>query len=193
MQKFLGAVLVGILLWGGSLPAYASIGTGIGIQFPISGGSSSASGGEGETYGAFSFDKMLAELTAKVTGGRLKLTLKITNTGEEPYTINHRNGQEYDMVILDSKGEELYRWSGDQSFTEALTATEYEPHKSVVYTAAIDRKIYRELKGDAALVTAFLTDTPYTITVKVPKAKKSHNPAAIFGTVIVGSGGWLRD
>lgn len=175
-----------------TIPVSAGIGTGIGISIPTSGSSKSAS--PGKTYAAFRADKLTEELTVEDRRGRLLLEFKVTNVGDAPYTISHRNGQVYDFAILDKNGKALYRYSNGMAFTQALTSTTIAPHQSVVYQAELDRKAYRKLKDDAVLVTAWLTDTPYVLSTNLPtRSTAGSSPATIHGGIILGNGHWAYD
>ena len=137
--------------------ASASFGTGIGVSFPTSGSHSSEIV---PSYAAFSFDKIIEELTVEEKHGRLVMELKVTNDGDSDYSIAHRDGQVYDFAILDKNGKTLYKWSDGMAFTQALTSSTVAAHKSEVYKAELDRKAYRKIKDDGVLVTAWLVDTP---------------------------------
>ena len=171
--------------------AFASIGTGIGITFPMSG-----SGGNRvptESYASFSFDRVIQELTVKEKRGKLFMELKITNDSDEPYSISHRDGQFYEFAVLDKNGKPLYRWSDGMAFPQALTDAVYPAHESVIYTAELDRKTYREIKDDAVLATAFLTDTPYRLSARIPMAKGGSTPVLLHGAIVIGNGTWYDD
>ena len=168
-----------------SLPtASASFGTGIGVSFPASGGHSSEIV---PSYAAFSFDQVVEELTVEEKHGRLIMELKVTNDGDVPYSVSHRDGQVYDFAILDKNGKTLYRWSDGMAFTQALTSSSVDAHKSEVYTAELDRKKYRELKEDAVLVTAWLVDTPYS-SRRACRPSGSSTPVTLHGGIIIGNG-----
>ena len=82
--------------------ASAGFGTGIGITFPASGSSTKTIG---NTYAALQLEQLTEELTLQERHGRLLLELKVSNNGDTPYTINHRNGQIYDFLITDKNGK----------------------------------------------------------------------------------------
>ena len=180
-----------LLLCAPLAPASAHIGTGIGISFPLSHSGSST---PANTYAAFRSDKIIEELTVQDRHGKLSLELKVTNSGDAAYTVPHRNGQSYDFAILDKNNKELYRWSNGMAFTQALTESTIAAHSSEVYTAELDSSTYRKIKDNAVLVTAWLTDTPYTLSTKVPtRTAASSTPAVLHGGVILGNGYWDYD
>jgi hypothetical protein len=48
------------------------------------------------------------------------LTLHVTNLAEQALELTFPNGQTHDFVVLDSVGREVWRWSSDRMFTQAL-------------------------------------------------------------------------
>ena len=158
-------------------------GIGVGVGFPTNtrAGYSSA-----ENYAPITVDKIIEELTVTEKGGRLKMEFKVTNNGDTPFTVEHKSGREFDIVILDKNGVTIWRQSDGAAFTQALTAKTYPAREAVIYTAEIERKAYRKIRDDAVLVTAYLTDTPYTVSTYVPDVVKSSGASG--GTIIIGGG-----
>ncbi len=168
--------------------AEAHVGTGIGITLPVGSSSGSGQSSTARSYAAFGFDKIFEELTVEDRHGRLKLELKVTNNGDSDYTIAHRDGQIYDMTILDKNNKPLWRWSDGMAFTQALTSSSVPAHQNVVYTAELSSRDYRKLKDDAVLVSAWLQDTPYVIMTRLPTRTASATPVVLQGGIIIGSG-----
>lgn len=174
--------------------AEAHLGADIGIAFPMGASSSQTAGSvPTESYAAFASGSLIEELTVKERSGRLLLELKVTNSGDAPYTIEHRCGQLYDFALLDKNGQALYTWSDGMAFTQALTTSTIRAHASVIYQAEIKRADYKKIKGDAVLVTAWLTDTPDRLMARVP-AQTAHtsNTGAIIGSIRIGNGHWYH-
>ena len=106
MKRYALIPALALALGAASMPvASASFGTGIGVSFPTSGSHSSEIV---PSYAAFSFDKIVEELTVEEKHGRLIMELKVTNDGDSDYSIAHRDGQVYDFAILDKNGKTLY-------------------------------------------------------------------------------------
>lgn len=189
MKRAWIVVLTALLTAGQPLSASADFGTGIGISLPMGGSSKRAD--SGESYASFSDGAIVQELTVVERQGRLTMELKVSNISDSSCSIEHPTGQAYDFVILDKEGLTLYRWSEGMSFTQALSTTSYAAHTSTTYTAELDRKAYRAIKEKAAFATARLTDTPYTLTAKIPAAVvTTSNPAVLHGGIIIGRGNW---
>ncbi|PZE22306.1 BsuPI-related putative proteinase inhibitor [Paenibacillus xerothermodurans] len=52
--------------------------------------------------------------------GRMKLNFSVHNTSGKDLSISHGSGQHYDIVVYDSLDQEVYRWSVNKAFTQAL-------------------------------------------------------------------------
>lgn len=191
-KMLLGIAAGAMLLTGTAGTAHAGFGTDIGVYFPVGGGGSSATVGSTVGYACFTVDKVAQELTVEEKHGRLVMELSVTNDGDMPYTIEHRNAQIYDFVVLDKHGEALWKWSDGMAFTEALTSSTVDAHSSVVYKAEIKRTDYKKLRDDAVAVTAFLKDTPYTLSASMPATIQESGGSTIHGAIRigVGNGGW---
>jgi hypothetical protein len=66
----------------------------------------------------------------------LHAQFKLENTGEQPLTISIPSGQEFDLVIRDEAGEEVFRWSDGKFFTQALQTISLSPGERV-YTVDV--------------------------------------------------------
>lgn len=51
----------------------------------------------------------------------------VTNLTEAPFVLHFRDGQSADVVLTDESGTEVYQWSADMSFTDALWDQTIEP------------------------------------------------------------------
>ena len=144
IKKLLAGLSVGVILITGAVEtAYAGFGTEIGVYFPAGGGSSGSSGSS-VGYAGFTVDKVAQELTVEEKHGGLVMELCITNEGDTPYTIEHRDGQIYEFVILDKRGKVLWKWSEGMAFTQALTSSTVGAKDSVVYKAEIKCSDYKK-------------------------------------------------
>ena len=130
---------------------------------------SAALAADTSSYGALSYGNVVEQLLAEETEDGLALTFKVTNNEDYPYTVAHRDGQVFDMVIIARNGKVLWRWSDGMAFTMALTSSSVAPHSSVVYRAAIPAKDYKEFKDKAFLVSAWIVDTPLRLSTRIPK------------------------
>ena len=196
MKKMLcGALLGCALAFSVFGTASADIGGEIGVFVPVGGGGGySRTSGSEESFASFTVDKLVHELTVQKKSGRLLMELRVSNGSDVPYTVEHRNGQVYEFLVLDKRGRVLWRWSEGMGFTQALTSTTVEAHGEAVYKAEIARKDFKKFKDDAVVVMACIVDTPYTLSAAVPETvETSSGGAAVFGAIVLGNGpvwGW---
>ena len=177
------------LLLAGSLPGVskAGIGADIGVYFPVGGGRKTVV--ETAGYASFTVGEIAQELQVEERRGRLLMTLTVTNDGDAPYTVEHRDGQEVDFIVFDKRGQVLWRWSEERAFTQALSTSVVDAHRSVTYEAEIERKDYKNFRDKAVLITAFLKDTPYTISAAAPSEEiVEHGSSAVRGAIRIGIG-----
>ncbi|MFD0675403.1 MULTISPECIES: BsuPI-related putative proteinase inhibitor [unclassified Paenibacillus] len=52
--------------------------------------------------------------------GKVKLDFSIQNVSGKDLEISHSSGQQYDIFVYDEHNAEVYRWSNNKAFTEAL-------------------------------------------------------------------------
>jgi hypothetical protein len=64
-------------------------------------------------------DALLASLQVYTSGERIGLVLQLTNTDDAPLEVTFPSGQSFDFLVQ-AGPEELWRWSGDQLFTQAV-------------------------------------------------------------------------
>ena len=191
MKKMLCGALLGCALAFAPLgTASADIGGEIGVYVPVGGGGGySRSRGPEESFASFTVDKLVHELTVQKKSGRLLMEFRVSNGSDAPYSVEHRNGQEYEFLVLDKRGKVLWRWSEGMAFTQALTSSTIEAQGEVVFKAEIARKDFKKFKDDAVVVMAYLVDTPYTLSAAVPETvETSSSGAAVFGAIVLGSG-----
>lgn len=76
-------------------------------------------------------------------GEPIPTTLVLANHGDQPVARFYRDAQRYDFVISTveekARGEEVWRWSANQAFLQALGEETFEPLKTVSYTEVWDQ------------------------------------------------------
>jgi hypothetical protein len=73
---------------------------------------------------------LLPSLQASAVGDSVHFALQITNTSSEPVELHYRDGQSYDFLVL--RGDmEVWRWSSDQMFTQALRHELLQPGETL--------------------------------------------------------------
>lgn len=90
-------------------------------------GGSTAAGGDG---GA----PLLPSLQATTLGDRVRLVLQVTNTSGSPVPLEFSSGQTHDFAVLQG-GREVWRWSADQMFTQALQSRTVSPGETLTWEA----------------------------------------------------------
>lgn len=78
-----------------------------------------ASEGAEEARGRVGISLETSHVTYPV-GAPIRLTLRVYNYTGQSLALDFRNGQRFDFEILDSQGNEVWRWPGDKFFTQAL-------------------------------------------------------------------------
>ncbi len=53
-------------------------------------------------------------------GSEMQIFLQLSNRSDQARTLSFLTGQRYDLLILDAAGAEVWRWSDDRSFIQAL-------------------------------------------------------------------------
>ena len=91
------------------------------------------------------------------------LALHVTNTADKRVELQFSSGQTHDFIILDSKGREVWRWSADRMFTQALQNKLLDPRETVTYEEEWDAA------GRKGRFTAIgkLTSTNYPVQERV--------------------------
>ncbi|HEX8903853.1 MAG TPA: BsuPI-related putative proteinase inhibitor, partial [Longimicrobiaceae bacterium] len=78
-------------------------------------------GAAGETSGP-----LASSLQIQATADGVAFSLAVTNSTQRPVTLEFRSGQTYDFGVSDG-GREVWRWSADRMFTQALRSETLGP------------------------------------------------------------------
>lgn len=76
-----------------------------------------------------------ASFDVKVADG-VQFGFRVTNTASGKVELIFPSGQTHDIVVVDSVGREVYRWSEGRMFTQAMQNRVLESNGSVSWTAA---------------------------------------------------------
>ena len=75
---------------------------------------------QGRPRGRRSMDgKLVPSLNVVRVGDQVRFTFHVANPGTRRLEVKFPNGQTHDIVVLDSAGNELWRWAEGRMFTEA--------------------------------------------------------------------------
>ncbi|HEY0634700.1 MAG TPA: BsuPI-related putative proteinase inhibitor, partial [Gammaproteobacteria bacterium] len=72
--------------------------------------------------------------TSFAQGEEITTVLEIKNGSPETKTLNFASSKQYDFVLKNGNGAEVWRWSNNQAFTQALSSYELAPGESRVIT-----------------------------------------------------------
>jgi hypothetical protein len=59
------------------------------------------------------------------------LALHVTNASGRLVELRFPDGQVYDFAVLDGEGREVWRWSADRMFTQALQTKQLDPNETL--------------------------------------------------------------
>ncbi len=62
---------------------------------------------------------LVSTLAVTVKNG-VALNFRVMNTGNKRLEVNFPNGQTHEVVVVDSLGREVFRWSKDRMFTQSI-------------------------------------------------------------------------
>lgn len=77
-------------------------------------------------------------------GEPVRMTLVVRNTGTAPLSLTFTSGQRADFIVRRPRGDEVWRWSHDQAFTQAIQTAVLRPQDALTITEAWDQ---RDLQG----------------------------------------------
>jgi len=82
--------------------------------------------------------------TRYAIGEVVDVTVTTQNVGTTPLTVTSAIAQSFDVVVRRPRGDEVWRWSHNKAFTQALQSRTLEPSQAVVGHVAWDQ---RDLQG----------------------------------------------
>lgn len=94
-------------------------------------------------------------------GESVKMTLTLTNAGKRPLTLHFRSGQTFDFIVKRGRVE-VWRWSHDRAFTQALQDVTLAPDETKRFEATWDQKDNKgkPVSDGRYAVTGIVTTTP---------------------------------
>jgi hypothetical protein len=70
---------------------------------------------------------LVSSLSVETEGDTVVLTLQVTNPDEAPVTVTFPSAQTYDFAVRDAGGRELWRWSAERGFGQAVQTRTLAP------------------------------------------------------------------
>ena len=77
---------------------------------------------------------LLPSVKVTLLGDSVRFLLQVTNTTAQPVELEYPTGQGYDFVVRRG-GEEVWRWSAERMFTQALRTERLAPGGTLSYDA----------------------------------------------------------
>jgi Intracellular proteinase inhibitor len=78
-------------------------------------------------------DTSLAASAKVAVGSDVDLALQVTNLASHAVEVNFPSGQTHEFVILDSTGQEVWRWSTGKMFTQALQNRQVDANETLSF------------------------------------------------------------
>ena len=87
-------------------------------------------------------DNITVEENHAKVGEPISMTLSVTNCTDGPAAIRYRNAQRYDFIVepVGDVGHEIWRWSADKAFTQAVGEEMLASGETKIYTEVWDQK-----------------------------------------------------
>ncbi len=79
---------------------------------------------------------LASSLEVEVRADSVRLALHVTNTADRAMRLDFPSGQRYDFAVHTPDGRELWRWSADRAFTQAVGSEVLEAQGTVTYRAS---------------------------------------------------------
>ena len=78
---------------------------------------------------------LVSSLQVEPSADSVQFHLSVTNASAEPVQLTFPSGQSFDFTVTDN-GREVWRWSADQMFTQAVRTEMLQPGQTQSYRAA---------------------------------------------------------
>lgn len=78
---------------------------------------------------------LASSLEVEVREDSVRLVLHVTNPSSRPAVLEFSSGQRYDFAVRTEAGADVWRWSADRSFTQALGSETIAPGGTLDYAA----------------------------------------------------------
>jgi hypothetical protein len=75
---------------------------------------------------------LATSLNVTVDGG-VKLAFNVMNASASKIEVHFASGQTHEFVVLDESGREVWRWSADRMFTQALQTKQLDAGETIAY------------------------------------------------------------
>lgn len=86
----------------------------------------------GDPAGTAAGGPLVSTLQAEASREGVRLSLQVTNASQATVTLQFNSGQRYDFAVRDG-AREVWRWSADMGFTQALGSETLAPGETRTY------------------------------------------------------------
>lgn len=96
-----------------------------------------------------------ADKAAYAVGEPVFFTLRVANETSKPVHLSFRTAQRFDLVIHDSQGREVWRWSGGRVFGQVLEEETLNPDGGeLLFRAIIERGLPKGMYTVTGIIPA---------------------------------------
>ena len=93
--------------------------------------------------------------------GKATFALTLANKGKKAIEVAYPSGQTHDFVVMDANGRELWRWSEDRMFTQAMQTKVLQKGDETTYTETWTPTAAQ--RGTTLTVVATLNSTSHAV------------------------------
>jgi hypothetical protein len=111
--------------------------------------------------GAGAPPELAASLNARVGPDSASFTLHVSNSSATPVRLGFGTAQRYDFEVGTLTGEQLWKWSADRMFAQALDAVVLKPGESIEYT-----EVWPDARAGRYWVQGRLTSTDHPVELR---------------------------
>jgi hypothetical protein len=77
---------------------------------------------------------LASSVEVEVRGDSVRLVLHVTNPTDQPVALEFSSGQRYDFAVRTRDGTDVWRWSADKSFMQAVGSETIPPGGTLDYS-----------------------------------------------------------
>ena len=123
---------------------------------------------EGKAY--YNTLKLSAKIQKPIfrPGEDVKVDVNLSNIGQYFVNLYFSSSQQFDLVVEDMQGNEVYRWSKGMMFAQAITSVTLQPNQSISqqFSFKLANKGFYRIKGETAKM--YFNQLPSTTLITTP-------------------------
>ena len=74
---------------------------------------------------------LVSSVEVEVAANTVRMVLHVTNPTNRPVVLEFSSGQRYDFAVRTADGQDVWRWSADKSFMQALSSQTIAPGATI--------------------------------------------------------------